>query len=232
MDSLPTIKGIIFDFDGLIIDSESAVFQTWQKLYSSYGLELKMEDWADIIGRSDQDRDPMVALAHTAGKRFKEDEARKKFNKILAEEMEKTEVIPGVREVIAEAVTAGLKLGIASSSSRRWVEEHLQRNQLREYFNVIVCSDDVETAKPNPKIYMLAVQELALNHRQVVVFEDSPIGVLAAKRANLFCIAVPNQMTKSLSFELDGHRPDMKMNTLTEFHLGRFLENPAPEERP
>jgi len=231
MDSLPTIKGIIFDFDGLIIDSESAVFHTWQKLYSSYGLELKMEDWADIIGRSDQDRDPMVALAHTAGKRFKEEEARKKFNKELTEEMEKTDVIPGVREAIADAETAGLKLGIASSSSRRWVEEHLQRIQLREYFDVIVCSDDVEKAKPNPKIYMLAVQELALNPRQVIVFEDSPAGVLAAKRANLFCIAVPNQMTKSLSFEDDGHQPDMKMNNLSEFHLGSFLEKPAPEER-
>jgi len=230
MDSTPTVEGIIFDFDGLIIDSESAVFHTWQKFYSSYGLDLKMEDWAEIIGRSDQDRDPMVALAHAAGKGFKEEETRKNFDKELTEEMEKTGVFPGVWEVIANAKAAGLKLGIASSSSRSWVERHLQRIQLGEYFDVIVSSDDVEKAKPNPKIYMLAVQELALSPEQVVVFEDSPAGVLAAKRASLFCIAVPNQMTRSLSFEHAGHQPDMRIDSLKEFDLDPFLEKNAPEE--
>ncbi|MBS3750283.1 MAG: HAD-IA family hydrolase [Anaerolineales bacterium] len=230
MDSTPTVKGIIFDFDGLIIDSESVVFHTWQRLYSSYDLDLKMEDWAEIIGRSDQDRDPMVALAHAAGKGFKEEETRKDFDKELAEEMEKTDVFPGVREVIADAKEAGLKLAIASSSSRSWVEEHLQRFQLCEYFDVIVSSDDVKKAKPDPKIYALAVQELALNPKQVMVFEDSPAGVLAAKRASLFCIAVPNQMTRSLSFEDDGHQPDMRIDSLKGFDLDPFLERPAPEE--
>lgn len=223
MDRIQKIEGIIFDFDGLIIDSETPAFHAWQRLYEVYGLTLKKEDWVDIIGWSSKDRDPMHDLARLVGDGFEEAEARKKVRTWEKEYLAKEEVLPGVRELITKAEAAQLKLGIASSSSRRWVRGHLERLGLYEHFDALVCSDDVDHAKPDPEIFHRAVDALGLNPDQVIVLEDSPAGVLAAKRANLFCIAVPNQMTKQLSFQMDGHQPDMKIDSLNGLRLETFL---------
>ncbi|MFO8035061.1 MAG: HAD family phosphatase [Anaerolineales bacterium] len=223
MDRTRKIEGIIFDFDGLIIDSETPAFHAWQRLYEEYELTLMKEDWVDVIGWSSKDRDPMHDLARLAGDGFEEAEARKKLSKWEKEFLAKEEVLPGVRELITAAENAQLKLGIASSSSRQWVKGHLERLGLYEHFEVIISSDDVDHAKPDPEIFHLAVDALGVNPDQVIVLEDSPAGVLAAKRANLFCIAVPNQMTKHLSFQLDGHQPDMKIDSLRGLRLENFL---------
>jgi HAD superfamily hydrolase (TIGR01509 family) len=223
MDRIPKIKGIIFDFDGLIIDSETPAFHAWQRLYKTYGLTLRKEEWVDVIGWSSKDRDPMHDLARLVGEGFEETKAKQRVRKWEEELLAEEEVFPGVRELIRAAEEAQLKLGIASSSSRRWVQGHLERLGLYEPFEAIICSDDVSHAKPDPEIFRLAVEALGLNHDQVIVLEDSPAGVLAAKRANLFCIAVPNQMTKHLSFQLDGHQPDMQIDSLNGLRLNKFL---------
>lgn len=223
MDRKRKIKGIIFDFDGLIIDSETPVFHAWQRLYREHGLTLIKRDWTEIIGRSSKDHDPMRDLADIAGDNFEEEEARKKVSRWEQELLAKEEVLPGVEELIATAEAAQLKLGVASSSSRQWVQGHLERLGLYEHFETLVCSDDVRQAKPDPEIFRKAVDALGLKPDQVIVLEDSPAGVLAAKRANLFCVAVPNQMTKHLSFQLDGYQPDMKIDTLKDLPLENFL---------
>jgi len=223
MTEKPTIKGIIFDFDGLILDSETPIFQAWRRLYREYGQELHSADWADIIGRSPEDHDPLQGLSSRLEGNLDLQEAREKVTRWEEELVHGEGTLPGVKEVIAAAKLADLKLGIASASNHDWVEGHLARLELLEHFDFIGCSDDVSQSKPSPEVYKYVLDGLGLDASQAVVLEDSPHGVLAAKRAGLYCVAVPNPMTKDLSFTKDGHQPDMVLDSLTAFPLESFL---------
>lgn len=219
----PTIRGLIFDFDGLIIDSETPVFRAWKELYKRHGHTLHKEDWVDIIGVSPEDHDPIQDLGQIAGQDFNQAKAKKQVERWEMAFVNDQEALPGVEETIAAAKLADLKLGIASSSSHRWVEHHLRRLGLREFFQAIACSDDVEQSKPDPRVYELVLQKLGLEAQNAIVLEDSPNGMIAAKRAGLFCVVIPNGMTESLSFDKDGYQPDLVIDTLLDLPLEDFL---------
>src|SRR4051812_8007166 len=106
--------------------------------------------------------------------------------------------MPGVERFVAEASEAGLGLAVASSSSIGWVSEHLDRLGLLDRFSVVSCASDDVPAKPDPGVYVRAVQMLGVAPGAAAAFEDSPNGIAAAKAAGLRCIAVPNRMTKGL----------------------------------
>lgn len=218
------IQGLIFDFDGLILDSETPIFQAWKRLYREYDQHLSIEDWSDIIGVSPDDHHPIQDLHAVVGGRLDEEAARRKVSQWEQELVQQQQVLPGVKDTIAAADAAGLKLGVASSSSHSWVDGHLERLNLFGRFHAICCSDDVRRSKPDPEVYRLILRRLGLTSQQAVVLEDSPNGVLAAKRAGLYCVAVPNAMTEGLSFNKDGYRPDMIIGSLAEFPLERFLD--------
>jgi len=94
-----------------------------------------------------------------------------------------------------------------------------------EYFDHTSCADEVEIAKPNPELYNLGLKKTGLAREKVLVLEDSPNGVLAAKRANLFCIAVPNQLTIQLPFDNDGGEPDLVLASLLEFPWDELMRD-------
>jgi beta-phosphoglucomutase-like phosphatase (HAD superfamily) len=100
---------------------------------------------------------------------------------------------------LEEARALGIKLAIASSSSRSWVEGHLERLGLAPHFECVRCSDHVTVVKPDPTLYRLALEALGVAPEEAIAFEDSPNGILAAKRAGLFCVAVPNDATRDLA---------------------------------
>ena len=217
------IQGLIFDFDGLILDSETPIFQAWKRLYREYDQHLGLEDWADIIGVSPDDHHPIQGLQALVGDQLDADAARKKVSLWEQERVQQQPVLPGVEDTLSAAEEAGLKLGVASSSSHSWVDGHLERLNLRDRFQAVCCSDDVRRSKPDPEVYHLVLQLLGLSSPQAVVLEDSPNGMLAAKRAGLFCVVVPNPMTEGLSFEKDGYQPDLMLESLEEFQLETFL---------
>lgn len=217
------IRGLIFDFDGLILDSETPVFQAWKRLYREYDQHLALEDWADIIGVSPDDHHPIQDLQALVGDQLDREAARKKVSLWEQERVKQQPVLPGVKDTIQAAEDAGLKLGVASSSSHSWVDGHLERLNLLDRFQAVCCSDDVRRSKPDPEVYHLVLQRLGLSSPQAVVLEDSPNGMLAAKRAGLYCVAVPNPMTEDLSFEKEGYQPDLMLDSLEEFPLETFL---------
>ncbi len=217
------IQGLIFDFDGLILDSETPIFQAWKRLYREYDQHLAMADWAEIIGVSPDDHHPIQDLHALVGDRLDTEAARKKVSQWEQELVQQQPVLPGVEDTIAAAEAAGLKRGVASSSSHSWVDGHLERLDLIDRFHAICCSDDVRRSKPDPEVYHLILQRLGLSPQQAVVLEDSPNGVLAAKRAGVYCVAVPNAMTKGLSFEKEGYQPDLIIESLEEFPLENLL---------
>ena len=133
-------------------------------------------------------------------------------------------VLPGVTRLIQQARDAGLKLAIASSSPHDWVDTHLARLGLQDRFDHILCSEDVPPGrtKPNPDLYLKALEVLDVPAGQAVVFEDSFNGVKAARAAGIFVVAVPNPVTALLG--VDG--ADLTLKSLEEFDLRGFMARP------
>ena len=227
MNQKLSLKGILFDFDGLIIDSESAVYQAWQDLYRSWGEELSFTDWQQLVGKSSQEADPMDLLAAQVGARFDRQSAREEVAALEKEYVAQKPIRPGIKEMISRAGEEGLKLGIASSSTSDWVLTHLSRLGLRAPFQSISCADDVKKAKPDPALYRLSLHKLDLAAHQAIVFEDSPNGVLAAKRAGIFCVAVPNPVTRRIPFHDNGGQPDLVLDSVQDFPLEQYLREGA-----
>jgi HAD superfamily hydrolase (TIGR01509 family) len=195
-----TIEGIVFDFDGLILDTETPVYQAWQEVFLPYGIELPLSEWAAAIGSSLDSFDPVIYLKKTVGKQIDEDKIRTFHGQRSLELLSEQQLLPGVVDYLDRAVEIGLKIGLASSSDRAWVIDHLTQFDLIHYFDVIFTLEDVENVKPSPELYQKAVAGLGLRPNQAVAFEDAPNGILAAKRAGLYCVAVPNSLTRPLDF--------------------------------
>jgi HAD superfamily hydrolase (TIGR01509 family) len=211
-------RGLIFDFDGLILDTESPEFTSWRDIFAEHGGVLSLEAWAVCIGTADV-FDPCAHLEAQLRRPVDRDalraERRRRSDALIAAQVP----LPGVVERLGEAMAMGMKLGVASSSSRDWVEGHLTRLGLAGHFACVRCSDHVERVKPDPALYRLALDGLGLRAEEAIAFEDSPNGVLAARRAGIFCVAVPNAATRELAF--DG--PDLRLTSLAELSLQEIV---------
>jgi HAD superfamily hydrolase (TIGR01509 family) len=213
------IRAVVFDFDGLILDTEAPEFQTWQEIYQTHGCELLLEVWATGLGTSADAFDPYTHLEGQAGCPLDREAIQQRRRQRYLELLGANSALPGVREYIAEAKRLGLLLGVASSSSREWVVGHLTELGLSSYFDCIKCRDDVTRVKPDPALYQAVVETFALQPHQAIALEDSPNGITAAKRAGLFCVAVPNPLTRQLSLA----HADLRINSLADFPLPQLL---------
>ena len=128
-------------------------------------------------------------------------------------------ILPGVEEYLSVAKQLNLRLGVASSSSEEWVLGHLERLGILRAFDSVKCSDHVKRTKPNPEVYQVLLDSLGLLPEETLAFEDSPNGILAAKRAGIFCVAVPNTLTRKLW--LDG--ADLELSSLKSLRLADLL---------
>ncbi len=193
------IRAIIFDFDGLILDTESAEYQSWQEVYRQHGYDLPHERWVKGIGCSGG-FDPYNCLAEFVGDNIDREAIRlvrkARTNALLLE----SSVQPGIVEYLDAAKLMGLQVGIASGSHLSWILPHLQRLGLAASFPHICCADHVQRVKPNPDVYLAMLAQLNLTPPQAIALEDSPNGVAAAVAAGIYCVAVPNPVTRSLNF--------------------------------
>jgi HAD superfamily hydrolase (TIGR01509 family) len=215
------IQAVIFDFDGLILDTEVPEFQTWQEIYQAHGCELLLEVWATGLGTSADAFDPCTHLEAQLGRLIDREVIQQRRRQRYHELLGAKAVLPGVREYIAEAKRLGLYLGVASSSSREWVVGHLTELGLYAYFDCIKCRDDVPRVKPDPALYQAVVETFRLQPYQAVALEDSPNGITAAKRAGLFCVAVPNPLTRQLSLA----HADLLAGSLADLPLQQLLDH-------
>jgi HAD superfamily hydrolase (TIGR01509 family) len=209
---------VVFDFDGLILDTEVPVYDAWQAIYAEHGHTLDFDKWAQCIGTHDV-FDPAADLAALCGRDLDLDALTARHRVDCDTLIARESILPGVREYVEEARRLGVRLGVASSSSRKWVEGHLTRLGLREHFEVVRCSDDVTVVKPDPSLYLAVLDATGIPARDAVALEDSPNGVWAAKRAGMSCVAVPN----SLTARLDLAHADLRLTSLAELPLGELL---------
>jgi putative hydrolase of the HAD superfamily len=127
--------------------------------------------------------------------------------------MKEQPLLPGIAACVSSAKGRGMKLAIASSSTQKWVTHNLRRFNLLEQFDAVCTRDYVDAVKPDPALYLMALEKLGVRSDEAIAFEDSPNGILAAKRAGIFCVAIPNPLTKDLSLEL----ADRRLSSLLEF---------------
>ena len=222
------IRGIIFDFDGLIVDTEWSVYQSWVEIFELHGVTLPFDQWAKIIGTSSLEHfNPFDVLERQVGQTLDRQKLHQKRWSRELEMVAAQPTLPGVEEILNSAKMHHLKLGVASSSNREWVAGNLARLGLLEYFDVIHTSDDVAYTKPDPTLYLLTLQSLDLSPHEAIVLEDSPNGVNAAKEAGIFTIAVPNPLTVNLNF----NRADLILTSLAEMSLGDLIRVVESKER-
>jgi HAD superfamily hydrolase (TIGR01509 family) len=151
-----------------------------------------------MLGSSSDPEDPYDQLDDYLGAPIDREAIR---TKRLTREMELLEteaILPGVESILIEGRRLGLKLAVASSSECKWVTSHLKRLGLLSHFECIMCAEDVQFTKPYPDLYEAVCSDLDLRPVQAIAFEDTLNGVLAAKRAGLYCVAIPNPITRHL----------------------------------
>ncbi|HLG76017.1 MAG TPA: HAD-IA family hydrolase [Ktedonobacteraceae bacterium] len=211
------LQAIIFDFDGLMIETELPDFQSWQEIYQAYGVTLPLDLWLPLIGSGDDSHTfhPYDYLEVQLGRTLDREEIRARRRRRYLELVEAQSLLPGVEAIIAKAQRYGLRLAVASSSSRAWVAGHLARRGLIEYFDCIACGDEVAHTKPFPDVYQAALTKLGIDSDQAIACEDSPNGLLAAKRAGIFCVVVPSQLTRQAAFA----QADLKLHSLADLPL-------------
>lgn len=218
------LKALIFDFDGLILDTETPEYRTWQTIYREHGFELPHDEWSRIVGGYGLSNfDAADHLAHLSQGRLDPAPLRQRLAEESLAIIHAQAALPGVHAMLEAAKTHGLKLAIASSSPHSWVDAHAQRLGLFHYFDQVICADDVAPGrtKPNPDLFLLALEQLGVEKEAAVIFEDSPNGALAANRAGVFVVAVPNPVTALL----DLSHADLVVNSLAELTLADLLKH-------
>ena len=209
----------VFDFDGLILDTEVPSRAGWQWLYREHGHELPPEKWALVVGTHGA-WDPMAHLEELVGGPLEREALNERRYAHEIALIEAEGLRPGIADYFAAARRLGLKRAIVSSSSRRWVDLHLHRLEEAVGWDAICTADlDAARAKPAPTLYLEALDLLGVEAGEAVAFEDSPNGVAAAKTAGIFCVAVPNEVTRALGLD----EADLVLDSLADLPPDELL---------
>jgi putative hydrolase of the HAD superfamily len=212
-----TIKAVIFDFDGTIIDTETIYFHVYKELLNEkFKIELPLEEFAKSIGTTDEAFFQYIEAQ--TGIKIDTNQIIQLASERFLEKKGILEVREGVVEKLEEAKELKLRIGLASSSSREWVEGFLRQFELRDYFSVIKTSEDVVKVKPDPALYLKALEALQVEPHEALAIEDSHNGALAAIEAGMKCVVIPNQVTSFLKF----HEKTIRSDSFAEFTLRQF----------
>jgi putative hydrolase of the HAD superfamily len=212
------IKAIICDFDGLIIDTEFVLYEAFCELLKINPNELPIDEYAHYIG-TDSSELYIFILNKTNGQMTKE-EIIERSHILHKEKLEFPFPRDGVEEYLKEAKSSGLKIGLASSSNRKWVTYYLEKINLLDYFDIIQTRDDVENVKPDPTLYKNVINLLGIEPYEAIAFEDSVNGSKAAIAAGLNCVIVPNKVTENLEFKTF----HLRLNSMKEKQLFKVIE--------
>lgn len=213
------VRALIFDFDGLLVDTETPAYQSWVEIFREHGAELPRALYQQDIGTAGM-FDAIGELQRLTGKQFEHEvvwTARQAHKDRLSFDQP---LMPGALDLLRTAHQVGLPLAVASSSGREWIDNWLERLNIRPFFQCVRTRHDVERIKPAPDLFLAAAACLGVEPAFCVVFEDSPHGMIAAASAGMRCVAVPNDLTVDLP------RPPtaLTLSSLAELPLARLIE--------
>lgn len=192
------MKAIIFDMDGLMIDSERLYIQAQDEITAQFGKRLPEEVRFKMMGR--KPIESITLFVKELEIPAKPEDILAQRNKMMKEKMQnELEAMPGLYEILNE-FNGQVKLAVCTGAQGEFLDIALDRLDIRDRFAVLQSSDDVNQGKPHPEIVLKACEKLGLEPNECVVLEDSLNGVLAAKIAGCYTIAVPTEYTRFQDF--------------------------------
>jgi HAD superfamily hydrolase (TIGR01509 family) len=191
------LEAVVFDFDGVVLDSETPEFESHRRTFERWGARLTVDEWCDHIGtyRENHEEHWFLQLCERSGRAVDHDaydsEKRKLFLDLVP-----PEPMRGIRELLEALREADVPTAIASSSVARWVVPTVERMGLRPLIRAIVTGDEVVKRKPAPDVYLEALRRLGAAASRSVAIEDSASGVASAGAAGLTVVAIPHWLTE------------------------------------
>src|SRR5512146_972105 len=169
------IRALIFDFDGLIVDTETPLIDAWAAVHERAGLAYSRDDAHRLVGHVGVEFDPWTAFGAGADRAQLAAEHKRLTRELVARQP----VRPGVLDCLHDARARALKLGVASNSSHRHVDGHLARLGLLTFFDLVCCREDVAAVKPAPDLYLAVTRRFGVSPAEAIAFEDSTAGTAA-----------------------------------------------------
>lgn len=199
-------KGIIFDFDGVLVDTEWAIYQSWVHLYAREGQEISIATYAPCLGAGYSHWDPAAHLEKLTGKQYDWEKETPARQAMLEADLARMGLMPGAAELLDWCAEQGIGVTVASSSSRRWVQGWLEKLGIYDRFAGVFTRTDGYPVKPDPALFEAARACLGLEKEDCLIIEDSENGTIAAQNAGILCAAIPNRMTSASDFSRAAYR--------------------------
>ncbi|WCP69257.1 HAD family phosphatase [Vibrio tubiashii] len=216
-------QALIFDFDGLLVDTESCMFRAWEALMKPYGVDVSPLQVAGLVGSSA----PATALYHLyrrhSGLTYSDQQIREQVLELAYQKIESIPEREGVRDYLNFAKQKRLKLALATSSEREHYMPILQRLGLDGYFDCFTGAEEISPLrrKPCPDVYLTSLAKLGVSAHQAIAFEDSPPGVTAARSADISTVAVTNLLTR----HLDVSHANVVLSSMSQLSLANLIEH-------
>lgn len=205
------IRALVFDFDGLILDTETPLIDAYAEIHARHAVAFDRAVFLRSVGHADYAFDPWHGFSPHSDRAALELERRACKDDLLLRQP----ILPGVVALLDAARAAGLKIGLASNSEHSWCDPHLRRLGLRDHFDFLACRGDTPSPKPEPDLYKLVLNTFGVRGHEAIAFEDSHTGSLAAKRAHLWVVAIPNESTAHHDFA----HVDLQVKSLADVNL-------------
>ena len=214
-----TVKALIFDFDGLILETEYPIYKAIRDVYRKYGTDLQLEDYTYCVGSIEDNHHFLHLLEKQLKTKLDIEHLAEEIYRAMMDDISTSDALPGVESMLKQAQDLHIPCVVASSSDYPWVSNHLKNLDLEKYFSAICTRENVENVKPEPDLFLYALQQANVQANEAIVFEDSQNGILAASRAQIFSVAVPNLVTRNLDFS----KANLVLNRIDELPLRDLL---------
>ena len=211
------IKAIIFDMDGLMIDSERVTFECYQEILKGMNLTMDEEFYKTLLGK------PLIGIYQrfydVYGNDFPIEDVIKDVHALMAKRFE-TEGVPiktGLKSLLEYLKENNYKTIVATSSNRDRVDTILSQAQITDYFDDSICGDEVTKGKPNPEVFLKSCQKLGVNVDEAIVLEDSEAGIQASYDAGIKVICIPDMKYPEKQYEEKTFKILKDLNDVTEY---------------
>lgn len=193
-------NGIIFDFDGVLVDTEWAIYQSWVRLFEREGQQISIETYSPCLGAGYSHWNPANYLESLTGKSYNWEEETSARQADIEADLERMGLMPGAQELLDWCHDNKIPMAVASSSSRRWVAGWLQKLGIMEMFDGVFTRTDGYPVKPDPALFLAAQNCIGVSAEHCIIIEDSENGTISAQCAKIPCVAIPNRMTRFSDF--------------------------------
>ncbi len=207
-----SFAAVLFDFDGVLVDTEEAIYQAWLRTFQAHGHDLPLEVYTRCIGSDFATWSPKTHLEELSGLAFDWHDLDARRQEEILHDLSGEGTMPGVIDLLEQLTRMGIRRAVVSSSSHHWVDGWLEKLAFADHFETVVCRGDAPQIKPAPDLYLEAAKRLGLLPADCLVIEDSLNGMKAAKAAGMKAWIVPNRVTAGLDFSA----ADRTFSSLTE----------------